>query len=111
VSYVNRSMIFDTLHKKDRCIGPGLCIMLEVNFAFWGFSEVRLVFSLMTCVQMRVIADDDNMYTSEGKPYGACAPQNNRNDSRIIGTTSIVRWYGSNILEPPLGRGGCVPIG
>src|ERR687894_2604264 len=36
-------MIFDALHKKDRCIEPGLCIMLEVNFAFWAFSEVRSV--------------------------------------------------------------------
>jgi hypothetical protein len=42
VSYVNQSMIFDALHKKDHCIGPGLCIMLEVNFAFWAFSEVRI---------------------------------------------------------------------
>jgi hypothetical protein len=42
MSYVNQSMIFDALHKKDRCIGPGLCRMLEVNFAFWAFSEVRI---------------------------------------------------------------------
>src|SRR5918993_3225637 len=35
-------MTFDTLHKTICCIGPGLCIMPEVNFAFWAFSEVEL---------------------------------------------------------------------
>jgi hypothetical protein len=42
VSYVNQSMIFDALHKKDRCIGPGLCIKRKLNFAFWAFYEVRV---------------------------------------------------------------------
>src|SRR5829696_1651712 len=39
----------DTLHKKPCCIGPGLCAIHpsawninSANFAFWGFSEVRM---------------------------------------------------------------------
>src|SRR5215208_8479852 len=31
----------DAIHKIICCIRPGLCRMLEVNLAFWGFSEVR----------------------------------------------------------------------
>ena len=29
------------LYIRHPAVGPGLCIMLEVNFAFWAFSEVR----------------------------------------------------------------------
>src|SRR5215204_4625292 len=35
-------MAFDTLHKTTCCIGPGLCIMLEVNFVELRECEVRL---------------------------------------------------------------------
>jgi hypothetical protein len=35
-----RLRTFDVLHKKICYIGPGLCMMLEGNFAFWDFSEV-----------------------------------------------------------------------
>jgi hypothetical protein len=34
----------ETLHKITCWIGPGICIMPEVNFAFWGFSEVSQEF-------------------------------------------------------------------
>jgi hypothetical protein len=36
-----QTMAFDTLHKTIRCIGPGLCIMLEVNFRESDLCQVR----------------------------------------------------------------------
>jgi hypothetical protein len=39
----NRLGTSDTLHKTICCIGPGLCIMPEVNFAFWRFYAVRWI--------------------------------------------------------------------
>jgi hypothetical protein len=42
-SYVHRATHLDTLHKKTCCIGPRLCIMLEVNFRELRKGEVRRI--------------------------------------------------------------------
>jgi hypothetical protein len=40
VSYVCQAPHLHTLHKKTYCIGPGLCIMLNVNFGEFPFHDV-----------------------------------------------------------------------